>query len=108
VQNAVTGYLFVQAPRISSRLRQQWLASLESLFQAYLITSPNEGPIECKSPSREKTIAYRFYCEILALQASGYGLDIWTYYLMPNQVHLIGVPAVLARVFNVSTIRRLS
>jgi putative transposase len=35
---------------------------------------------------------YRMYLDLLRRHAERYGLDIWAYCLMPNHVHLIGVP----------------
>ena len=36
---------------------------------------------------------YRLYARILAIQARRHALDIWSYCLMPNHVHLIVVPS---------------
>ena len=36
---------------------------------------------------------YRLYLSLLAQRARRYALDVWTYCLMPNHVHLIGVPS---------------
>ncbi len=36
---------------------------------------------------------YRSYTTLLARQARRHALDIWTYCLMPNHVHLIVVPS---------------
>ncbi len=36
---------------------------------------------------------YRSYTTLLARQARRHALDIWAYSLMPNHVHLIGVPS---------------
>jgi putative transposase len=46
---------------------------------------------------------YTQYLETLAVFAPQYGLDIWAWCLMPNHVHIIGVPGnqdSLARTFN--------
>ncbi|MBU4581922.1 MAG: transposase [Proteobacteria bacterium] len=46
---------------------------------------------------------YTRYLEFLAGFAPKYGLDIWAYCLMPNHIHIVGVPGSqesLARTFN--------
>ncbi len=46
---------------------------------------------------------YVRYLELLAGFAPKYGLDIWAYCLMPNHIHIVGVPnrqESLARTFN--------
>uniref|UniRef100_A0A7C4RR61 Transposase n=1 Tax=Desulfatirhabdium butyrativorans TaxID=340467 RepID=A0A7C4RR61_9BACT len=46
---------------------------------------------------------YLRYVEILSVFAPKYGLDIWAYCLMPNHVHIVGVPGsqdTLAKTFN--------
>ncbi len=46
---------------------------------------------------------YTRYLEVLAGFAPKYGLDIWAYCLMPNHIHIVGVPGSqesLARTFN--------
>jgi len=35
---------------------------------------------------------YRFYLELLGEHCEKCGLDIWAYCLMPNHIHLVGVP----------------
>lgn len=46
---------------------------------------------------------YAKYLELLAGFTPKYGLDIWAYCLMPNHIHIVGVPNLqesLARTFN--------
>ena len=46
---------------------------------------------------------YLRYLELLASFAPKYGLDVWAYCLMPNHIHLVGVPnrqESLSRTFN--------
>ena len=46
---------------------------------------------------------YTRYVETLAVFAPKYGLDIWAWCLMPNHIHIVGVPGSqdsLARTFN--------
>lgn len=46
---------------------------------------------------------YARYLELLADFCPKYGLDIWAYCLMPNHIHMVGVPGrqeSLARLFN--------
>ena len=46
---------------------------------------------------------YARYLETLAVFAPKYGLDIWAWCLMPNHIHIVGVPGSqdsLARTFN--------
>ncbi len=46
---------------------------------------------------------YARYLELLADFAPKYGLEIWAYCLMPNHIHMVGVPGLqesLARTFN--------
>ena len=35
---------------------------------------------------------YALYCDLLAEAAAKAGAEIWSYCLMPNQVHIIAVP----------------
>jgi len=51
---------------------------------------------------------YQIYLEFLWQYALRYGLEIWGYCLMPNHIHIIGVPQFetsLARTFGLGHMR---